>query len=195
MDLPKASAPLMARGTKLWVQGLPWPAIPFHHVGFVGSVVHLVLYKAPLSIRFPTDNLEGGIFPSITSGDPEVKGREGHLANPCEQRDRNSDSRYSTGVLPCFFLAPPPWVPPCFFLSLPPWPPLASQAQWRTGINRPKPPCQEHLWCSAEEQNPGYPEKPNDHPQSTWMKGTKKVLSWHVGGAQSLQPERPSFEP
>lgn len=62
MDLPKVSAPLMARGTKLWVKDLPWPAIPFHHASFVGSVVHLVLYKAPSSIHFPTDNLEGGHF-------------------------------------------------------------------------------------------------------------------------------------
>ena len=154
---------------------------------FVESIVRLRPYKAPSSHTLASWQAGRMVLPSPSQvGETEAQASDDHMANPRQIWDRNSSS-----MIPCLGFSH-------FFLFLPPPPTLASPRQWRTGVTSLKPPCQEHLQCSAKGSIAGYQGKQMCIPLSTWKSNTEQVLSRRccstMGGAQTLKSERPGFE-
>lgn len=115
-DLPKATAPSGVKGTGIWVPGLkysvlhPLPLPP--HLDFVRAVVLGPLQSSVITYIIFLTTWKMGVRVLLSPSEveeTEAQTQEGHMANPRQRWDRNSNSRIpASSCCLHLFLWPPP---------------------------------------------------------------------------------------
>lgn len=150
------------------------------HLDFVGSVVLSPLQSSVITyIIFLTTWKMGArvlLSPSEVE-ETETQAQEGHMANPRQRWDRNSDSR----------------IPASSCSLLLPWP-LKTHGHMSPSlegsVSYPDPPCQKPLLCSAGEGwSTRYWRKANARSLSIWKGDTQQVLSQRPGTVGGAKPK------